>query len=463
MANEKKKALTDKGIQALKKPASKKWVRDGEGLVLCLTPAKSGAWRHWYYIYTSPETNKKTYKPLGSYPELTLGAARDVAALLRSDILKSVDPKEEERREMEAKVQADVEQKRKQEEEDRVTTVSKLIDEYLSKHAMLKKSSWKEDERILNKDVRPVWKDRKAKDITRQDVMQLLDGMQGRGAGITTNTFKIIRRMFTYAVKKEIVPSTPCYAFEKGEELPMTPSRERTLNTEEVKRLWTGLDKAGISSDIQRILKLILLTGQRSGEVASMHWSEIDGRWWEFTPKETKITKEIPRKQRVYLTDTVLALIGKGDGYVFKSFVKAEPLEDGSTPEPRHITERAISHAVRRNLLTYKPKKKADSKPSTAKKKPFIVPEDRKLDIKHFTPHDLRRTCATFISELGYSDAIVDAVLAHLKKGEIRTYNKNKYDIEKQKALEAWERKLDSIIHGSKTADVIPITRGVAA
>lgn len=436
--------FTDALIRNLK-PAGKKYIKaEGYGFTVRVMP--SGV-KTWLYVYAFE--GKRREMNLGNYPDVTLEAARAKFDAARVRVKNGFDPVEEKEQATTAHRNAH--------------TVADLIKDYIEKYAKLKKTSWKEDERILNKDVLPVWKNRKAKDITRRDVMQLLDGMQGRGNGITTNTFKIIRRMFTYAVKKEIVPSTPCYGFEKGEELPSTPSRERTLSTEEVKQLWTGLDTAAISEDIQRILKLILLTGQRSGEVASMHWNEIDGRWWEFTPKETKITKEIPRKQRIYLTDTALALIGKGEGYVFKSYAKVEPLEDGTLPPPRHITERAISHAVRRNLLTYEPKKKTDSKPSAAKKKPFIVSEDRKLNIQHFTPHDLRRTCATFISELGFSDAVVDAVLAHLKKGEIRTYNKNKYDIEKQKALEAWERKLDTIVTGSKADNVIPIMRGVAA
>lgn len=432
--------FTDAFIRNLK-PSDKKYIKaEGHGFTIRVMP--TGV-KTWLYIYSFD--GKRREMNLGSYPDVTLEAARVKFDAARTRVKNGFDPAEEKEQATTARRNAH--------------TIADLIKDYIEKYAMLKKSSWREDERILNKDVLPAWKNRKAKDITRRDVIQLLDGMQGRGDGITTNTFKIIRRMFAYAVKKEIIPITPCYAFEKGEELPNTPSRDRTLSAEEVKRLWTGLDKAGISEDIQRILKLILLTGQRSGEVASMHWNEIDGRWWEFTPKETKITKEVPRKQRIYLTDTALSLIGKDEGYVFKSFAKIEPLEDGAMPPPRHITERAISHAVRRNLLTYEPKKKADGKPSTSKKKPFVVSEDRKLDIEHFTPHDLRRTCATFISVLGFSDAIVDAVLAHLKKGEIRTYNKNKYDTEKQKALEAWERKLDSIIHGSKTADVIPMTR----
>jgi len=41
-----------------------------------------------------------------------------------------------------------------------------------------------------------------------------------------------------------------------------------------------------------------------------MHRKDIKGRWWEFTPKETRITKETPKKQRAFLTDDALKLIG---------------------------------------------------------------------------------------------------------------------------------------------------------
>jgi len=455
------KKFTDKYIASLKPEGKIVDIREGEGFGVRVLP--SGV-KTFFYIYRIDGIRR--FLNLGHYDPkkagkddasitveearskgVSLGGAKRLYTEAKAKVDKGIDPLAE-------KEQAATTRRN-------AHTVADLIDDYIKKYAMLKKNSWKEDKRILDKDVLPLWKSRKAKDITRRDIMQLIDNMQGRGNGITTNTFKIIRRMFAYAVKKEIIPSTPCYAFEKGEELPSTPSRERTLSAEEVKLLWLGLERAAISEDIQRILKLILLTGQRSGEVASMHRDEISGRWWEFTPKETKITKEIPRKQRVYLTDTALELIGKGEGYVFKSLAKIEPLEDGTMPEPRHITERAISHAVRRNLLTYEPKKKAVSKTSISKskKKPFVVAEEKKIDIAHFTPHDLRRTCATFMSELKFSDATVDAILAHLKKGEIRTYNKNKYDLEKQEALEAWERKLDNIISGQQTGNVIQIKR----
>lgn len=464
MANKKALQLNDKMIKAMERPTSKKWIRDGGGLALCLTTAKNGPWRYWYFVYISPETGAKCYKPLGSYPEMGIAAARNAVTVLAGNIVCMVDPMAEERRDMEAKVQADADLRRIKEAEDKSITVTKLAEEYLIKHAMQKKTSWREDERILRKDVIPVWCNKKAKDITRRDILNLLGGMSGRGDGIITNTFKIIRKMFKYAVKQEIIAVTPCYGFEKGEELPRQQSRERSLNTDEVQLFLSKIEQCAISPNIRDILKIILFTGQRPGEVASMHSSDINGRWWEFTPKETTITKQIPRKQRIYLNSMVMNIIGERTGYIFPS--PAIKISEAGEPIVTHITERAVGYALRRNLKTHTVK----SKPATWSKKnvgktkrknQFVVPEEKKLDIAKFCPHDLRRTCATLLSEIGFSDETVDSVLAHLKKGEIRTYNKNKYDKEKQQAMEAWERKLNSIISGGD-CKVIPIGRKTA-
>jgi len=78
--------------------------------------------------------------------------------------------------------------------------------------------------------------------------------------------------------------------------------------------------------------------------------------------------------------------------------------------------------------------------------------EKNLLGIAHFTPHDLRRTAATFMAQGGELDEVIDAVLNHVKQGVIKVYNLYRYDKEKQAALENWERKLKSLI-GDKVAD----------
>lgn len=441
--------FTDRYIMNLKPKEKMYQLRESAGFGIRVLPTGH---RNWIFTYTFDGIRRQMN--LGAYPDVTLADARAAYSGAYSILHDKQNPRDPQT------VRDNLldTERQEREEQRKSSTVAVLVEEYLG-YAKRTKASWKEDERILYKDVVSTWGKFKANEITRRDVLTLLDNMQGRGDGIITNTFKIIRRMFTFAVKREIVPVSPCYAFTKGEELPTVKSRERTLTEDEIRVFWTGLENTAISYDIRRILKMILVTGQRPGEVASMHRKEINGRWWEFTPKETSITKSVPRAQRIYLTDTALELIGDIDdgGYVFK----------GNTDDTRHITERAISHALRRNLLGHEPKKKTlDNKtpPTKSKKKTqFVVADDKKMDIAHFTPHDCRRTCATIMSEIGFVDATVDAILAHLKKGEIRTYNKNKYDKEKQQALEAWERKLLSIVTDSQTKDnVVSITRKTA-
>jgi len=53
---------------------------------------------------------------------------------------------------------------------------------------------------------------------------------------------------------------------------------------------------------------------------------------------------------------------------------------------------------------------------------------ENRLEVAKFTPHDLRRTAATFMASMGYMDETIDAVLNHVKQGIIRTYNRHGYD-----------------------------------
>lgn len=447
MANEKSDALDDLTIRKMEQPEKKKWVRDGKGLALCLTPGKSANWRNWYFIYTSPETGEKIYKGLGAYPAVSLAAARKAATLLRADLLKGVDPKADERREAAAKVRADEEARRQQEEEARALTVSGLIDEYLEKHAKPNKRGWLEDKRILEHDALKVWGTRRAEDISKRDVVLLLERIIERGSpGSANNNFKIIRKMFNYAVEKDILKISPCIGVKMPAPL---VTKDRALSEQEIKTFWDSLDTCHVSDEIKRALRLILVTGQRPGEVIGMHSSELDGHWWTI-PAERSKNK---RAHRVYLTETALELIGQteGIGYIFPSPRSAEATKHKIL---KPIEVNAIAHVIRRNsavsvLVNGEQTFDKSGKPIT----------ENKLGVDDFTPHDLRRTAATCMSQLGFMDEVIDAVLNHTKQGIIRTYNVNRYDREKQQALEAWERKLLSTIHGTTAGKVIPINR----
>lgn len=112
-------------------------------------------------------------------------------------------------------------------------------------------------------DVLPLWGIRKAADIKKRDVVLLLEGVVERGSPImANNTLEKIRKMFNFAVERDILEFTPCYGVKK-------PTRQeykdRVLTDKEIVTVWSGLETAGTTEEMKRALKLILVTAQRPG------------------------------------------------------------------------------------------------------------------------------------------------------------------------------------------------------
>lgn len=433
MARSKSMMFTDVMIKKLK-PEVKKYLRsEGNGFSIRVLPS---GFKTWVYVYAI--NDKRREMNLGSYPDVTLETARDSFAAAKKKVKNGIDPMEEKQEAADLRRKAPI--------------VSDLITDYIEKHAKPTKRSWYEDERILNKDALVVWGKRKVCDIKKRDVVLLLESIIERGSpGSANNNFKIIRKMFRFAVQRDIIEHSPC----DGVVMPAPLNRgDRVLSETEIMKLWCSLDTCHASIEVIRALKLILVTGQRPGEVIGMHRNEIDDSWWTVPAERSKNKKA----HRVYLTNTALELIGslkvtnpktgeqKDKGYIFPSHKK--PKENDPIKKESPMGRLSISQAVSRNLAVPvlkngKPVFDNNGNPLT----------ENKLGVADFTPHDLRRTAATFMSQLGFMDEIIDAVLNHTKQGIIRTYNLNRYDKEKQQALEAWEQKLISIVTKSKSSD----------
>ncbi len=351
-------------------------------------------------------------------------------------------------------------EKRITDDEDRkkAFTIEMLVNEYIEKHAKKFKRSWPEDERILHKELLNEekskgtdswskrkekgtvdWSQRKAEDITKRDIVLLLEKIIERGSpSMSNNTFQVVRKMFNFAVERDILPYSPC-----GGVKALAPKvvKNRALTAQEIKTLWMNLQKSSMSSDCKDALKLMLITAQRPGEVIGIHTSEIDGDWWTIPRDRSKNGKA----HRVFLTCSAKEIIERSKERV--KAIRDIPLEvqyEGYIfPCPHRkkvqsIDVHALAIAVHRNIAW----------PSLDKKGRVLVDKNGKtvtenrLGVDQFTPHDLRRTAATFMAQAGEMDEVIDAVLNHAKQGVIKVYNLYRYDKEKQKALEAWEQRL---------------------
>jgi integrase len=453
--------LDDMTIRNLKRAEKEYTRREKGGFGIRVLPTGR---KVFFYLYRVDGVRR--FLNLGQYKDkqhpngITLEEARRAFTIeqgkvtaLKAGRSEGVDPAKAKQEAAERRIAAEEERRKS-------STVEELVKEYIEKHAMKFMRSCEEDVRILKKDVIPSWGKRKATDVTKRDVVLLLEGIVERGApGMSNNTFRVIRKMFNFAVERGILPHSPAIGVK---ELAPKVARERALSADEIKTLWGNLDKAAISDEIRGALKLMLLTAQRPGEVIGLHTGEIDGDWWTIPSERAKNGKA----HRVFLSHSAKGIIAQSIERV--KDIREIPLEktyEGHIfPCPHRdkvqsIDAHALSMVIRRNFAwplldkKGKPLYGKDGKPAT----------ENRLGVDYFTPHDLRRTAATFMAQMGFMDEVIDAVLNHAKQGVIKVYNLYRYDKEKQQALETWERKLLGIVEG-KESRVLPMrTRRKAA
>jgi len=400
--------LTDVRVQSLKPKATRYEVWDpaAAGFGVRVTPKGI---KSFVYLYRFEGLARRM--TIGRYPQLSLSKARLKYASAKAALDdKGIDPG---RGLVEGRAASRI-----------APTVIQLVDEYIEKWAMPRKRSWKEDKRLLAHDVIPVLGRKKAAEVTRRDIRLLLDGIIDRGAPITANrVLAVVRKMFRFAVSRDIVPNNPCEAVEAPAK---EASRDRVLSEPEIQTLWQSLNsnKLKMTEPVRLSLRMILVTGQRKGEVVSARWDEMDlaAGWWTIPGEKAK--NGLPH--RVPLSPLALELLKQ----IRKLSSDSEFLFP-SAHGNKTIRHDAVSKAVRR--------------------------DESALNVEHFTPHDLRRTAASQMASAGISRLVISKILNHVDSSVTAVYDRHSYDKDKRKALNAWARHLDTITSGKKASKVVNI------
>lgn len=387
--------FTDRLIKNLKPKKSSYDLREGSGhgFAIRIMPSGHKSWLFFYHF-----EGKKQRLTLGTYPTISLAEAHELHRKAVKCLVNGKNPI--------------IEQQKAKVESRTSNTVNDLIEEYLEKWAKPRKRSWHEDERILKKDIAPIIGKHKAKDVTKKDIVLILDQVINRGSPIACNrTLAVIRRMFNFAVERDIISIAPCY----GVKAPSKENRcDRLLSEEEIKIFWHDLENAGMSESTKLALKLQLVTGQRKGEIVSAEWDEfdLDNGWWTIPASKSKNSNN----HLVPLSELALELLKE-----LKTLSKDSKWLFPSPSSNNHIISTAANHALRKNIKKFK-------------------------DIKPFTPHDLRRTAASHMTALGISRLVVSKLLNHVENSVTAIYDRHTYDKEKRAAVDIWGTKLKDIL-----------------
>jgi integrase len=436
--------LTDIDLKGYIKDAAKLApLHDGGGLYL----RKRDAGAYWYLRLTEPATGAQQWHrmfpddPAGHYPRKTLADARAEAAKLwrvRSD---GHDPRALRQQRIDeeaAKARARADEQR------RLLSIRDLFDHWarveLAPHVRAdgtrrgRKDGGDYIRQQFARRIFPALGDVAAANVTKADVLRVLDEVTAAGKLRTANVLlAALKQMFRFALSREIVTANPLDVVTKRDAGGKETERERVLADDEIKTLAAALPAARMSPRSMAAVWLILATGARVGEVMGATWADVDteSATWHLPETKNGRAHTIHLSAFALAQFTTLALHreadkdGKplpwvfpnttGDGPVcVKSFGKQ--LADRQRPAERRLAHRSS---------------RTDS---------LALPGGR------WTAHDLRRTTATLLADLGISGDVIDECLNHVIESRVRrTYIRNRRPVEQARAFDALGQRLQAL------------------
>lgn len=402
----------------------------------------SGA-KVFQFVYESPVSSSRRRMTLGPYRGkgeggLTVAEARARADGARFKVSDGIDPQIEAAELLEAKRLAHVEEKR-------AVSLDDLIDQFaLSQSDRRKESTRDEYVKRLRRHVSPVLGGRKARDVATDDIRLLLKGLSESATPTEAN--KILARLqalFKWALEESKLKHNPTLGISKRG---VEKSRQRVLSNKELKILLDALPERDsgegegdveaernqggkrkrsprkmpslMSPEMGAFFRLLLMTGQRPGDIRKSRWSNIDfesGAWF-FPGSETKNGNP----QKFYMTP----MMRKDLEWLYA----------------RRISDRVFPH----RLEGRKSEPMCPTSPNQALSRWRL--EGKWAFESKWTPHDLRRTCRTNLAEMGVPVWIASRILNHRKSKLDGTYDVHLYVNEISQALADWNERLETIL-----------------
>lgn len=344
--------------------------------------------KEWLFRYLSPVTRKRRNLGLGRFPDTSLKTAREIAAEKRKHLSQNLDPIEiAEGNKRKAKKQIK-EQKRKEE-----NTVEKLFGDWKDRELQNRKLSGREETvRSFKKDVFPVIGKMPVSEVTRDDIRKILDRPLKRGSNRMANRLlSDLKQFFGYLEDEELVAIQPTRRMIKSRVGGKEEPRARTLSEEERVKLIKTLPSSGLSQKYQCAVWIMISTCCRVDELSRAKWSDID-----FDKRIFKIPVDHAKNREaheIYLSDFALKHFKELSKE--KSSVWIYPNRQGGGCIHRQTINKQIKDRQRENGVSGRTK------------------ENTSLILLNgnWTVHDLRRTGATIMQEIGVFPYIVKKCL----------------------------------------------------
>jgi integrase len=372
-----------------------------------------GGSKIFYYRYRKPSGKQMRIK-IGSYPATSLSKARQKALSFQMDIEEGNDPSNDN----------SISSLRKR----NYHTLSELWDGY-HKEALTRKKSAVNENQLWFKHLSDHFGDMDVRKFSRDAILDfLIPYRKNHSPALAVKIQALLSILGTFAVEQRVLEFSPAYQLGKQ---PKLPSTDRFLNRYELAVFWNALSddvilkKATVSKPLALALKLALSTCARRTEIAGMEWSEIDfvDEIWTIPSNRTKNQRAhaIPlSEESISIIQSCRSVLRRKNSRFLFPGRRTEEMSIG----PGHIRGDALTRACSRMCK--------------------ILSEQ--YDLLKFTPHDLRRTGATYMARsLKVERFIISQILNHTSdKGgagaATSIYARYDYLDEKKIALNAWSR-----------------------
>jgi integrase len=405
-----KRAITQLFLDRIAPPKAGRveyWDTKQPGLFLRVSASGAKSWATMYRV--KGKQIKETLGTLAEIPKVDEARRRALASLEKAR--SGINPVEERRVATEAAGK---------------DTFAAIAGRFLTEYVEIncRPKTHKEWKRVVEKELIPKWGTKPIREITDDDVLHLQNAKAKTRPKQADEILKVLRRLCRWGVGVKVLATDPTEGVTKR--VKKREARERTLSDEEIKLFWPGCDRLGWP--FGSIFKLMLLTGQREGEVGGMRWSELDltERTWNLAGHRTKNRKA----HTVHLSEMAVDVLINVPRTTCELLFASRSPKAANDPHPpsgySKAKERLDGHMIE-------------------PREPWVL-------------HDLRRTAATGMARLGIAQPVVEKVLNHISgqvSGVAAIYNRHDYKKEREAALEAWGQYVEGLVRpGGSVVDL---------
>ena len=374
---------------------------------------------HFEYKYRSGKKFRTT--KVEQWPNHSLADIRAICSGIKNDLGKGIDPIDRRKaKRLEAQLNLAQKEDRDRRELERLAleaatqrTFASAIEQWAKLDLARRKDGGKEAVRAIEKDVIPLLGEVALVDIKRAMLMGILDGVIDRGARVMANhLFGDLKQFFNFAIAREWIQEHPLAGLTKDRVGGRQNERERYLSEDEIVLLNKRLPSANLLRTTELSIWIMLSTCCRVGELSQALWEQVDldkGEW--FIPAGNS---KNAKNHTVFLSDFTrlqfeeLQVVSASDIYCL-------PSRDGKT----HVGLKSITKQVK-DRVRETPLENRTSATGT-----LLLPGGG------WTPHDLRRTGATMMGELGVVGDVIDRCLNHVEQNKLkRTYQRHELKAE---------------------------------